>query len=128
LQLIGRTLLILLMSGTLAGGIYFLVRSSESTTSEYGRPAFEDSGAGSRRARGGDFLERPPDYLSENRPLRNSFDGRGHDSEGRFSLGRGIFGVVRSLALISLVTFIVVRMRRNSFSQNAEVPSNRQDA
>jgi hypothetical protein len=118
-RIIGRTLLILLISGAAAGGIYFIVHGSVGeATAEYGWRDFDNAGSGSRRASSGAFRERSPDYYTENRPGRDDFAGHGHDSEGRFSLGRGIAGILRSLAVISVITVVVVRLRRSSFLPN----------
>jgi hypothetical protein len=118
-KIIGRTLMILLTSSAVAGGIYFIVRSRVGeATAESGWRNFEDAGSGGGRAGSGAFRERPTDPYSERRLRGDGMGGHRHDSESRFSLGHGLAGILRSMAVISLITFIVARLRRSSICRS----------
>lgn len=93
LKTLGRILMIILVTGVLAGGIYLLVERTSLNSSAFSPEArFEGQATGARPA--------PPE----------GFD-REH-GEGEFSLTRGLGEVVVTLVKFGVVTMLVLALQK----------------
>ena len=111
LRIIGRILVILLVSSLIAGGIYLIVQQNHSALGiGDGQPGFEgrlrnnfewiDNGS-----------ELPQESIASNARLSH-FRGGDHDLEGGVSIGRGLMGITRNLIVFSLITLLVVAIQK----------------
>lgn len=92
-KIIGRILVILLVTALVAGGLYALVQSGSSTSTAFASARqFQSSGAN------GTLVP------------REQFGERG--GEGRFSLGRGLAGTLVTLLEIGVIALIVIQVQK----------------
>ena len=123
-----RVLLILLVSVAVAGVIYGLVRYGNVDTS------FERERSGIRgRSRSGEHFsssivrkhstrnDRRHEIERSSADLPHYGERDGH-SEGRFSIVRGVAGILRSLIVISLITALLIGAEK-AFSYGNSKPS-----
>lgn len=90
---IGKIIVILLVAALVAGGVYALVQAgSANDTTVSPRDQFKS------RETNGTFV--PPDGFRE------------HDSEGEFSLGRGLGGLLVTLLKVGVITLIITQLQR----------------
>jgi hypothetical protein len=111
LKIIGRILVILLVSGLIAGGIYLIVQHNPSAFGiGEGRAAFEGRLRNNfGRINSGAALS-PESISNSNQPTR--FRGDDHDFGGGISMGRGLLGVARNLIVFSLIILLVVVIQK----------------
>ncbi len=112
MRIIGRIVLILLTSAATAGSIYLLAKGS-ALAFKAARPFGNHEGS-DRHDRG--IHSRFPGELTPADSGRrgippSDFPSRGHRLEGRFSPGRGVLGIIRSLAVIAMITIAVTRTK-----------------
>ena len=112
LKIIGRILVILLVSGLIAGGIYLIVQYDPAALGLANqRAGFEgqirnnftginNNGTASPLAASG----------TGGQPTR--FRGGERDFEGRISISRGLLGIAGNLILFSAITLLVVAVQR----------------
>ena len=93
-RIIGRIILILAVAAIIAGGIYALVQNSSSGTSSDVRPEPQFANQGTTNG------SQPQEFREGDR------------FEGGASIGRGLAGVIGSILKISLITLIVLVVRK----------------
>lgn len=93
LKILLRTLVILLVTLLVAGGLYLLVENGNASSAAFGpEPQFDNRTTTGER-------QSPPD----------GFSGRGeHGGEGEFSLGRGLGGMFGTLLKMGVITLLVL--------------------
>jgi hypothetical protein len=92
-KIIGRILVILLVAVIVAGGLYALVQNGSASSTTLA----PDRQFTSRNTNG---VSAPPDGSRE------------HESEGEFSLGRGLGGVLGTLLKMGIVTLLVFLVQK----------------
>jgi hypothetical protein len=107
-KITGRILLILLLSTAAAALIWVVV---EAATRTAGTERNNRAGAGHATREGKDHdrdsFRFSPDSSGIRVVGRQGTSHRGHDGERGFSPSRGLAGIIRSIVVISLITFTV---------------------
>ena len=120
-KIIGRILVILLVSGLIAGGLYLIVGHNPSALDVGDRPAGFEGG-----------LRRNFEQINKSSTLpqtptgssgrRAHFEGEEHDFDGGLSMGRGFLGITRSLIVFSVITLLVVGIQKVVSHVNRRLP------
>ena len=119
LKTIGKVLVILLVAGLLAGGLYVLVQNSSLASGGgfSGREFGENRVRPENLAEGASVPGAPTDGRFANRPERGFRSEREHDE---FSLGRGLAGMFGQVIKIAVVTGMIL-LAQKLFSRRAPV-------
>ena len=123
LRTVGRTALLLLVSGLVAGALYLLVDREQSpgTTagSEQGARVLErgsrvsrEDGRGAWRHEGNRGEDRARGAAGRGRDGATWDRGDRRGSHGEFSLGRGVTGLVFTAAQVTVIAAVVVGLQR----------------
>jgi hypothetical protein len=110
-KILGRILVILLISGLIAGGVYLAVQHNPAAFGNADRRAGFESRLNNNftQVSRGSTLSQLATGTS-GRPAR--FRSRDGDFEGGLSVGRGLLGVIRNLVVFSLITLLVITIQK----------------
>ena len=111
LKIFGRILVILLLSGLIAGGLYLIVQHNPSALGIGDRPA----GFEGRLHRNFDKTNNGaalPQTFTQDTSRPAHFRAGDGDFEGGASLGHGLLGITRSLIVFSVITLLVVCIQK----------------
>jgi hypothetical protein len=113
LKIFGRILIILFISGLIAGGIYLIVQHDPTALGTGDRQAgFEGRlGNHSEQSESESQLLPKSDTWST-RPAHFRDGEQGHDFDGEISVGRGLAGITRNLIVFSLITLLVAGLQQ----------------
>jgi hypothetical protein len=110
-KIIGRIIVIVLVSSLIAGGLYLIVQRNPSAL-----------GIGDRQAGFEGRLDRNFEHLNNGSPLSQPssrsatqpkhFRDGDRDFGGGTSLGRGLLGIIRNLLVFSVITLLVVGIQK----------------
>lgn len=113
-KIIVRILVVLLVAGAVAGGIYLWGNSSVtmSTRALEGRPGGHEftGDMPQMTAPGDNLLSAAP--ASRPQPGSGEFVRGGHGAHSEFNLGAGLAGVGKNLAIIALITLGVILVQQ----------------
>jgi hypothetical protein len=111
LKTIGRILVILLVSGLIAGGLYLIVQNNPSALGTGdGQAGFEGRLRRNFKQNNPGSALSQPSTESNTHPTR--FRAVDHDFEGGVSVGRGLLGITRSLIVFSLITLLIIGFQK----------------
>lgn len=110
-KIIGRILVILLVSGLIAGGLYLIVQRNPSALGTGDRQAGFEGGLrrNFEQRNNGSAL---PLTSTGNNSRSARFREGDHDFEGGLSMGRGFLGITRNLIVFSIIILLVVGLQK----------------
>ncbi len=104
-KIIGRILVILLVSGLIAGGLYLVVQRNPSVLGTGDRPTAFEGGLREN-------FEQINNGSTLPQASTGSSDRPEHFKDGDLSIGRGFLGITRSLIVFSVITLLVVGIQK----------------